>query len=202
MRSAIVAVFAMLLLCVAGVAAAAAGGGAAATDNSRVPSLIPLPASIDMRAGSVTIRDGMRIVAAPGDRDAMATARYLADLVRRTRGLVLPVVTTAHGVAIRIVIELGTGEAEGYTLSTGPDGVRIGASTKAGLLYGSVSLWQLLTQDGARRLRGGLAKSFARSIRRTPAVRAGAGTVINAAPIAVANPNALRMIASLRPGVL
>ena len=113
-----------------------------------VPAIIPMPASVAVRAGEMPVRDGTPIVAARGDRRSQAAARYLADLVRRTRGITLPIRFKAKEPAIRIVTGKGAEGAEGYSLTVGADGARIEGTTSAGVLYGAVTFWQLLTADG------------------------------------------------------
>ena len=79
-----------------------------------------------------------------GDAAARRVANQFADLMRRTRGLVLAV---GEGGAGEVILSRSAGAApESYTLSVRPGGVRIAASDDAGLLYGAVSLWQLATQ--------------------------------------------------------
>src|SRR6185437_7856049 len=56
-----------------------------------------------------------------------------------------------------IVFQLDPGaevaQGGGYTLDVSPQGIRVVARTSAGLYYGGVTLWQLLTPDGKRDIR-------------------------------------------------
>ncbi|HTX51545.1 MAG TPA: family 20 glycosylhydrolase [Caulobacteraceae bacterium] len=112
--------------------------------------VIPEPASVEAGTGApVTLADGAAIATPPGDAGAARTARYLADLVFRTRGLTLRPVTRGAGVVVleRSAMDLG---AEGYRLDVGGGRVTITASGDAGLFYGAVTLWQLITADEGR----------------------------------------------------
>jgi len=112
--------------------------------------IIPEPASVEAGSGApATIAAGAAILTPPGDAGAARTAHYLAELVARTRGLALRPVTSGPGVIVlkRSGTDLG---AEGYRLDVGDGRATIAASSDAGLFYGAVTLWQLMTTDGGR----------------------------------------------------
>jgi hexosaminidase len=112
--------------------------------------VIPEPASVEAGSGApVTIGAGAAVLSPPGDAGAARTARYLANLVSRTRGLTLRPMSSGAGVIVlkRSTTDLG---AEGYRLDVGDGRVTIAASTDAGLFYGAVTLWQLITADEGR----------------------------------------------------
>src|SRR5271169_3155449 len=120
------------------------------------PSIIPLPQRIQLGSGNLAIADGSALVYGAKDEEARRIALYLTDLVRRTRDLSLvphpgDVAKPASGAIVfeRLADPNATG-AEGYKLSISPDGVRISAGRTAGLFYGAVTFWQLLTKTGAR----------------------------------------------------
>ena len=121
----------------------------ASVADAQTVDITPRPLVAEMRAGaSVTLTDGVPVVTARGDVGAQRVARYLADLVLKTRGLRFATATTAR--QDPIAIELVRGDdagAEGYTLDVSENGARITASTDAGMFYGAVSLWQLLMPD-------------------------------------------------------
>jgi hexosaminidase len=101
----------------------------------------------------VVVADGETIFAPPGDAAAQATARHLRDLVLKTRGLTLNVASGARapGSGPAIVIERRRGlPAEAYWLDVEGGQARITATDDAGLFYGAVTLWQLLTPNGQR----------------------------------------------------
>ena len=143
-RSTIAAVLALAL---------AAGTAARAADGPRI-NVIPAPLSV--AAGSdptpTPVTDGETIFAPSGDAGALQVARDLSDLVAKTRGLTLKVAVgggPASGQAIVIRRQAGMGE-EAYSLSVQDGQAWISATTDAGLYYGAVTLWQLLTPDDAR----------------------------------------------------
>ena len=87
-----------------------------------------------------------------GDAATLRTGRWLASLALRSRGLrLVPVAGSVSGGAT-IVFERRAGPAtsEAYGLDIGHGRVVISASSDAGLLYGAVSLWQLMTADDGR----------------------------------------------------
>lgn len=108
------------------------------------PSVIPLPVQAEQAEGAFRL-DGATVLYVPvGDAEARRAADYLADLIRRTRGLNLTI-SEGRG-SSGVVFERRDGLAEdGYGLTVGPDGARISASDFGGLLYGGVTLWQLAT---------------------------------------------------------
>ena len=119
------------------------------------PPIIPLPAQVSMEQGSYVVSAAAVIHVAPGDRAAYDAAHYLADLLVRTRGLSLPViedatVTSRGGIVIRSDAAASVAQAEGYVLDVDAQGMRINARDAAGLFYGAVSAWQLMTPDAAK----------------------------------------------------
>ena len=106
-------------------------------------SVIPEPLSVATTAGApLVIADGARIEADARDADA---ARELADLALETRGLHLSL-KGGRGPAIKLA-RTHAGAPESYVLKVAPNGVRIEAPDSAGLFYGAVTLWQLMTAD-------------------------------------------------------
>jgi hexosaminidase len=96
----------------------------------------------------VALPDGAAIIVPRRDAQALDTARYLADITQRTRGLrLIPQPGgKARGTAIVLQLKHGLGP-EAYTLDVSHGRVAIAASTPAGLFYGAVTLWQLMTAD-------------------------------------------------------
>ena len=106
-------------------------------------NVIPEPLSVSTTTGApLIIGDGARIVA---DAAGAQSAQELADLVLRTRGLHL----SLQGDRVRLVRTPGT-PSESYVLTVSAAGARIEASDNAGLFYGAVTLWQLMTADHGR----------------------------------------------------
>ena len=109
-------------------------------------NVIPEPLSVAPAAGPrLIIAEGAPILAEARDREA---AQELADLALRSRGLHLSL-RGGHGPAVRLV-RSGRAAPESYVLTVRADGARIEASDDAGLFYGAVTLWQLMTADGGK----------------------------------------------------
>jgi hexosaminidase len=138
------------LLCGLGLTLAAAFPAAAGP----VLNVIPEPRTVTRPQGELAhlrLAEGTPIVAPAGDAVALKTAHYLSALAARTRGLTLPVL--ADGAPPRNAIQLvrsPTLAGEAYVLDVTEDGVRIAAGGDAGLFYGAVTLWELMTADPGR----------------------------------------------------
>ena len=131
------ALFPVIALC-AGVLLSSTAGAAS--------SLLPAPA-IEQPGQGVFQLTSRTVIAAPADdASALMSARYLADLLARTRGLKLKVVQgDAPAGATAVVLRRGPPGGEAYVLDAKPDGLVIQAQGDAGLFYGAVSAWQLAT---------------------------------------------------------
>lgn len=110
-----------------------------------VPPLTPLPASVTLGKGSFTIANGATLAVPAGDNAATAAARLLAAHVKVERGLTLGATGTSG--AIRFERDSGIKGDEAYRLTVDAKGVRIAASGDRGLLYGAMTLAQLLSPD-------------------------------------------------------
>jgi hexosaminidase len=113
--------------------------------------VIPAPAESRALDGGFTVTE-KTVISVPNDAKVQWTARYFADLLARTRGLSLPIVQTLSArSAGSISFGLDAGDRvksdEGYELSISPAGIAVSARDPRGLLYGAVTLWQLLTAD-------------------------------------------------------
>ncbi|HEY8683041.1 MAG TPA: family 20 glycosylhydrolase [Rhodanobacter sp.] len=118
--------------------------------HAAVPPLLPMPAHIQVASGTLPVDDATSIVVPAHDAATRQTALYLADLLARTRGLHLKVKVGAapHGaILLSREADAPVAHAEGYALDVTPQGIRISARDDAGLFYGVVTLWQLLTPD-------------------------------------------------------
>ncbi|HZZ90268.1 MAG TPA: beta-N-acetylhexosaminidase, partial [Caulobacteraceae bacterium] len=113
------------------------------------PSITPRPLIGEPAAGKpLVIGAGAPILAPAGDAKAQWIAGYLQNLILKTRGMKLPVAATGRRASAAIHLERGGDEGpDGYQLDVGPGGARIRASSDAGLFYGAVSLWQLMTAE-------------------------------------------------------
>ncbi|HEX3916176.1 MAG TPA: family 20 glycosylhydrolase [Caulobacteraceae bacterium] len=120
----------------------------ASAARAQTLDITPRPLSAEPVAGApVTIANGARITTPAGDASAAWTARYLASLARRSRGLHL---SPDRGAATIVMVRGGEPSlgAEGYSLDVRAHHVTITAPTDAGLFYGAVSFWRMLTADG------------------------------------------------------
>ncbi len=133
-----------LLLCI----------GSARGEVNSVPPVIPAPAQWQALEGSFTVTPHTAI-AVPHDAKVEWTAHYFADLLARTRSLTLAVKrTTGAPPAHAITFALDAGDRvtsdEGYELRIAAKGIAVSARHPRGLLYGAITLWQLMTADGKR----------------------------------------------------
>jgi len=116
-------------------------------------SLLPQPTDVRFApSGVVTIVDGARVAVRGADGP---TVQPIADrfvrLVADTRGLQLNLATPAETDAA-ITFELDpqatvVGDS-GYRVVVGGGGIRVVARSPAGVFYGAVTVWQLLTAPG------------------------------------------------------
>lgn len=127
---------------------------AAAPDAAVVPldAIVPLPAEVVPAPARPPVRiDATTQVDACGD-EAQKVARHFVDLVQRTRGFALTVGCAAKKSAagIRFVFHEGRDAYTGwYWLKADAGVVEVSSGSDAGLFYGAVSLWQLLTAQPA-----------------------------------------------------
>jgi len=141
---------------------------ASAAKPAASPPLIPLPAQWEPGDGQFVVREDTAIRTAADDVAAVQAATYFSDLLQRTRGtgLRLNPAADAGEPSIEFVTDPGAPDgAEAYALVVSPQAVRVRARTAAGLFYGGISLWQLLTSDTSR---GFPAKASAVSIEDAP----------------------------------
>jgi len=135
-------VIAALVLALAGFAIAA---------RADVVDITPRPLVAEVRHGaSVTLADGDPIIVPPSDVGAAQVAKFLGDLALKSRGLKFgPVIPTRLQPICIVLVRGGDAGPEGYSLDIDEHGARITASSDAGLFYGAISLWQLISADGA-----------------------------------------------------
>ncbi len=129
-------------------------------------SVIPAPLTVETQTGEFTVSAGVPIALAGEMNEADRTearwiANNLAGLLHRTAGLELSFSSQAHpgGAKPGITLKLLPGqsadatvqEKESYDLDVAHTGIVISAHNTAGLFYGTVTLWQLLTQTPGHR---------------------------------------------------
>jgi hexosaminidase len=108
--------------------------------------VIPAPAQVNPGSGSFHLDATVVLRVTPGDHDAEAAARYLADSWTHTNRLTLPVrsgTEDSHTPTIEFRHRSGYG-AEAYGIEVTPARITVSASSSAGMFYGAVTLWQLL----------------------------------------------------------
>jgi hexosaminidase len=116
--------------------------------NDRLASLLPVPASVRARPGSLVL-DGLPSVAAgPGAREAAAAVgRALASWPWRQDARSDP----GGGPGSEITVDVDPARpAEGYRLSIGPGQIQIAAGGAAGAFYAAQTLRQLAPDDAWR----------------------------------------------------
>ncbi len=119
--------------------------GLAGAAHAADPTLIPIPAHIEVMQGAFTVANGATLAAPPGDAQALFAAQAAAAQVLRLRGLALSVRSQASGaIVLRLDPSLAIGR-EGYRLDVTPSGVTILGKDEAGLFYGAMTLVQLLS---------------------------------------------------------
>ncbi|MEX2125863.1 MAG: family 20 glycosylhydrolase [Woeseia sp.] len=115
--------------------------------QAATPEMIPLPNRVASSEGPFKLRPSTQIGAA-GGAEARWTAKWLADLLQRTRDLDLRVGDAqslpSENVILLELRALQDGPVpEGYRLNVSPGRIVVSANDAAGLFYGAVSVWQL-----------------------------------------------------------
>jgi hexosaminidase len=120
----------------------------AAPSQAAAPlSLIPAPAHLAMQPGDFTVSDGTPLAFDSADAGSARVAGYFSSLLQRSRGLKLaPRAPGDHAIVLRRLADPDATGKEGYRLEVTPQGVTVSAGQTAGLFYGAITLWQLLTQ--------------------------------------------------------
>ena len=119
-------------------------------------AIVPNPASLVRQPGEFKLMAATQIAVTAGDAEAKRIATQLSDLVARTHGVKLAVVSggvsggARNGVIVLTRGGLDVPMGEAYRLDVAPARVTITASTANGLLYGGTTLWQLLTPGKAK----------------------------------------------------
>lgn len=167
------------LLCLTAPSDALASGESAVPatgDTTASLSVIPAPVHVSAREGSLTISPGTAVAFASDERIA-PIATYLVDLLGRTRGLQLRLMPgglplSEPGIVLEIRprdsgarrVDAGNSHRggpeplvrrhridESYVIDVTPAGVLVSAPEPAGLFYGAVTLWQMMTASAESR---------------------------------------------------
>jgi hexosaminidase len=157
----------LLLLTLSAVVAALAGcsrdaapPASAAKGPGPSPSVIPVPREFNGGKGYFAVSGATR-VRYSGGAGAPEAANYFVEQAKANPELGLGGATegsaTSKGVFFEITPNDQSLSDEGYTLKVTEDGAHVAARTPAGLFYGAVTLWQLLTvfpaQSGVAQIR-------------------------------------------------
>ncbi|MEX1828179.1 beta-N-acetylhexosaminidase [Luteibacter sp. CQ10] len=128
--------------------------GAVSMHASAAPtwSLVPLPAIMTPAGnGTVDIGDGTGIDVRGNDAAMATVVENFMQRVARVRGLTLRK-PAREGAPVAITFDVRPNAAvtgdEGYAIDIGEHGIVVTARTARGAFYGSVTVWQLLTQPG------------------------------------------------------
>jgi len=130
---------------------------AAATRIAPLP-LIPMPAQVATDSGSFTVTTVTPVLLYSQDPAAEFATQHFVETLGQTTALRLRVGkggTASPHDAIVFQLDPGAEVAQrgGYSLEVSPAGIHVVARTPAGLYYGGVTLWQLLTPNGDRKTR-------------------------------------------------
>jgi len=119
-----------------------------AADGAELP-VIPLPQRVEPASGSFDVASDTKLLI--GDPRAAATALYFGDLLFQSRGFRPETVqsTASQPAKGSILFTLDAtavpGSPEAYDLEITSKSIRLVANDPRGLLYGAVTLWQLLS---------------------------------------------------------
>ncbi|WP_083886101.1 family 20 glycosylhydrolase [Actinoalloteichus spitiensis] len=139
-----------------GMMVGAAGGLAAEPDGpgarEGLPSLVPLPVSVEERSGAkFALGSDTDIRTEAGSAEARRVGEHLAEILRRSTGYPVPVSdaspTDTSGIQLLLADADPVVGEQGYQLDTSPDGVTIRAEHAAGLFSGVQTLRQLLPPE-------------------------------------------------------
>lgn len=124
----------------------AAPQAAAPRKPTRTYGIIPVPRDIQSGEGTLRVAGGTDVVFV--GEQARQPAQYFIDLTQSQiqLGLSAPRAGEAKGGAVNFVLDAQSKHGdEGYSLVVTKDRVTITAAKPAGLFYGGVTLWQIMT---------------------------------------------------------
>ncbi len=147
-KLAVSAVFALVGAC----------GGSAPDATSAKPvqldaphlGLIPTPSHSNGAVGIFRVEAKTHVLYS-GGAEASGVADYFVELIKQQRpdlAFRKPTEDTPQSGSIAFVLAADEKQgAEGYALAVSPKGITVTARTSAGLFYGAVTLWQLITAE-------------------------------------------------------
>lgn len=114
-------------------------------------SVIPAPVKVERGQGAFVIDANTKLTFGDG-AEARRVAEYFNDLIGKTYGVGLGTAAGGADADNSIHFALTAGESpsgdEGYSLATSSKLVVVNAGDSRGLLYGAVTLWQLISKQG------------------------------------------------------
>jgi len=122
----------------------------ASTARAQQPriAIIPRPDTIEMREGTFTLRDPVRIAVTSGDPRLHEVAGFLRDVLVTATGYHVTITRRAPGPgALVLTLEGLQADSEAYELTVTPEQVRITAAQAPGVLWGVQTLRQLLPPE-------------------------------------------------------
>jgi hexosaminidase len=113
--------------------------------ESKQPSIIPIPASFSYTAGNFSFGEKTRIQVLSKKGGDYKTAQYLSEQVKLLMGIKLQVIVSTKAQKNTIVLKTGSkGAKESYTLEVTPTLAKVNGTDDAGTFYGVQSLLQLM----------------------------------------------------------
>jgi len=113
-------------------------------------AVIPVPLKTTNMPGTLVIKDGGLVSYPINDAGARFAAEHFVELMRKTGHISLVAKTgldkSADIVITRTIRKTELDNREAYDLHVTSRQVKISAATDAGLFYGTVTLWQMLTE--------------------------------------------------------
>jgi hexosaminidase len=112
-------------------------------------SVIPAPAKIERGQDAFVINADTKLAFGDG-AEGKRVADYFSDLVHRTYGIELGAGAKADAnnvIEFKLTAGEGTFGTEGYSLVTSASRVVVNAGDSRGLLYGAITLWQLISKQ-------------------------------------------------------
>ncbi|GAB3352741.1 family 20 glycosylhydrolase [Lysobacter tyrosinilyticus] len=130
---------------------------AASSVSASTPApVIPLPAKVTPARGALALKADAQVVVPSGDLGARNAADYFVGLIGSSRGTTLKITESpgsSAGTRIRFITDASAPAGdEAYAVSVTPTGAQVRARSSAGLFYGGITLWQLMTADGGNGL--------------------------------------------------
>jgi hexosaminidase len=130
-----------------------AAGTASVAQATTTWSLLPQPVEARLAGGQpIAVTNGSAIEVRGADRkQVLGIVDRFVNLVADTRGLQLHVAETADAhptITFEVDPRANVVEEAGYRIVVDDRGILVSARTPRGVFYGSVTVWQLLTQPG------------------------------------------------------